>query len=203
MFKIGLGNLLAFEIDAACWSDAEELGHDLQALAGQIHPPDRVDGVQNLPPCTGPVGGRAPVIDLPHPWRPLWAAQIDPEAQHFRPPQQKRQVKSADIVVLDDVRVALGDDSQQVTNHARFFRSGRGFQHRLKATVVPHGNHENPPFLRRQAGGFQVELQAYRVVELHPAERGAPRLAEVLLYRGQRVIAVQVVKAGNGLFQAA
>src|SRR5205807_3552741 len=94
---------------------------------------------------------------------------------------QEGEVEAHDVVVLDDVGVALDDEAHQLGDELAL---GGAVEDARAAVVVAHGDHEDRTALGREIGRLQVDLHAAHVVVGKVLEVGAAAPDEVLLDLG-------------------
>ena len=161
------------------------LGNGFQSVTGQfagheVMPPHGVERVDQLASARAPtpLRGFAPqrVTDTPQ-------HQAHPQ----RPPAslEERQIEAAEVVVLQDVRVAGLHDAHEVAQHLRFIT----LEQRFKAARVAHRDHEDAPArIGIQARRLEVKLQARQIRVLETVKVSSPSLHQVLLRQPDGVI---------------
>ena len=87
----------------------------------------------------------------------------------LHPRQQIGQVKRVQVVPLDDIGIARGDEMEQLPQQLRLLAD----QHVGQALVVRDADHEDARALavRVQRSGLDVHLHALQVIKRHALER--------------------------------
>ena len=191
IFGVDLRSLHVFTVLAG---HAEVAGGVLERVVAHVahHRVVALDGVQGIDDLAAGQGVTAEALALgPQLERvgiffdlTAGAAEGQAHAVPARTRRQEGEVEAHDVVVLDDVGVALDDDAHQLGDELAL---GSAVEEALEAVIVAQGGHKDRAALGREIGRLQVDLHAAHVVVGKALEVGAAAPDEVLLDLGADV----------------
>ena len=76
---------------------------------------------------------------------------------------QKRQIEPKQVVILNNIGVALADQRTQIGDQRCFVGGGGRFKNGRQPLCIAHGDQENTPALGTQRGRFKIELEAVEI----------------------------------------